>query len=213
MSADERPEHHQRRSSGRSRSGRRPSRPPFWWSRSCRSRSPGRCRTRGTSCRRRTSRTRWRCARWVLTARSGLRWARGAQVTPAVAGGVRRPMGVTRKQLLAGVRRWRSRGAGAGRRGAAAATPRRASTARRSLWTRATATSTPSCSPPHPRRCATRSSATAAGSTPARRRTCTSTRRSSRRRSPTPRRLPRRAPGELAFTDSTTMGLGLSTAG
>ena len=80
--------------------------------------------------------------------------------------------------------------------------------------TRATATSTRSCSPPTASRCATRSSATGAGWTPAPRPTCTSTRPSS-----TPRSAAAAAEflgvdaAELAFTDSTTMGLGLVYSG
>ena len=79
-----------------------------------------------------------------------------------------------------------------------------------SRWTRATATSTPSCSPPTRSRCATRSTATGAGSTRARTSTCTSTRRRPRRRSaPTPPAIWARTRPSFAFVDSTTMGLAL----
>ena len=76
--------------------------------------------------------------------------------------------------------------------------------------TTACATSTRSCSPRTRPRCARRSSGTGAASTPTRPATCTRTRSSSTSAwRPRPRRLARRAGADLAFTDSTTMGLGL----
>ena len=104
--------------------------------------------------------------------------ARALVTCPDHGRGVLRPMEVTRKQLLAGGAALALAGCGAkkttprgqaGRRGLDPALP-----ALRRLPVRR----------PRRSRCATRSSATGAGSTPARRPTCTSTRPSSRRRWP-----------------------------
>ena len=89
-------------------------------------------------------------------------------------------MEVTRKQLLAGGAALALAGCG-GRKKARRPSPRRASTPRYRHFDAFLFAA-------HGSRCATRSSATGAGWTPARRRTCTSTRPSSTRRWPRPRR-------------------------
>ena len=124
--------------------------------------------------------------------------------------------GLTRKELLAGAA---AAGVVAGCGGSsakpAALDPRDwaigqgAVPARR----RASATSTRSCSPRTRSRSATRSSATGAGSTPIRPATCTRTRPSSTSGCWTRPARYLEVPPEFAFTDSTTMGLGLVYGG